>query len=96
MQATAAHGKTLASDISFFHVPPELAVLLVYPLSPLDSVPDFLPVIDYADDVIVLAVTILSVIRSAGPAQLRRHGLECPTKLAVVERRAGLPTAILD
>ncbi|WP_081746765.1 DUF1232 domain-containing protein [Arthrobacter sp. H5] len=65
-------------------------MLLVYLVSPLDLVPDFLPVIGYADDVIILAITLRSVIRSAGPASLRRHWPGTPAGLAIIERLAGL------
>ncbi|MCV9996219.1 DUF1232 domain-containing protein [Paeniglutamicibacter sp. ZC-3] len=32
----------------------------------MDLVPDFLPVIGYADDIIILAVTLRSAVRSTG------------------------------
>lgn len=69
----------------------KLALLLAYLLSPLDLVPDFLPVIGYADDVIVLAVVLRSVIRSAGPEPLRRHWPGTAAGLRIVEQLAGLP-----
>jgi uncharacterized membrane protein YkvA (DUF1232 family) len=68
----------------------KLAVLLAYLLFPLDLVPDFLPVIGYADDVLILALVLRSVIRSAGPGPLRRHWPGTPAGLAVIERLAGL------
>jgi uncharacterized membrane protein YkvA (DUF1232 family) len=69
----------------------KLALLLAYLLSPLDLVPDFLPVIGYADDVIVLAVVLRSVIRTAGPEPLRRHWPGTPAGLRIIERLAGMP-----
>jgi uncharacterized membrane protein YkvA (DUF1232 family) len=68
----------------------KLALLLAYLLMPLDLVPDFLPVIGYADDVIIVAVALRSVVRSAGPEPLRRHWPGSPAGLAVIERLAGL------
>lgn len=68
----------------------KLALLLVYLLLPIDLVPDFLPVIGYADDVIVVALVLRSVIRSAGPGPLRRHWPGNPAGLLVIERLAGL------
>lgn len=68
----------------------KLAALLAYLLFPLDLVPDFLPVIGYADDVLILALVLRSVIRSAGPGPLRRHWPGTPAGLAVIERLAGL------
>jgi uncharacterized membrane protein YkvA (DUF1232 family) len=71
----------------------KLAVLLAYLLFPLDLVPDFLPVIGYADDVIILALVLRSVIRSAGLEPLRRHWPGTPAGLAIIERLAGLSPA---
>ncbi|MGG5171876.1 YkvA family protein [Pseudarthrobacter sp. J1738] len=69
----------------------KLVLLLGYLLFPIDLVPDFLPVIGYADDVIILALVLRSVIRSAGPDALRRQWPGTPAGLAVVEKLAGLP-----
>jgi uncharacterized membrane protein YkvA (DUF1232 family) len=68
----------------------KLILLLAYLLSPLDFVPDFLPVIGYADDVIIVALVLRSAIRSAGPAPLRRHWPGTPAGLLVIERLAGI------
>lgn len=69
----------------------KLLLLLSYLVLPLDLVPDFLPLIGYADDVIIMALVLRSVIRSAGPDSLRRHWPGTPAGLAVIERLAGLP-----
>lgn len=68
----------------------KLILLLVYLLSPLDLVPDFLPVIGCADDVIIVALVLRSVIRSAGPEPLRRHWPGTPVGLLIIERLAGI------
>lgn len=68
----------------------KLGLLLAYLLLPLDLVPDFLPVIGYADDVIIVALVLRSALRSAGPEPLRRHWPGTPAGLAVIERLAGL------
>ncbi|WP_338069447.1 YkvA family protein [Specibacter cremeus] len=68
----------------------KLALLLVYLVSPLDLVPDFLPVIGYADDVIIVALVLRSLLRSAGPEPLRRHWPGTPAGLRIIERLAGL------
>ena len=67
-----------------------LGLLLAYLLLPLDLVPDFLPVIGHADDVIIVALVLRSALRSAGPEPLRRHWPGTPSGLAVIERLAGL------
>ena len=66
-----------------------LWALLVYLLSPVDLVPDFLPVIGYADDVVVVAWALRSVVRHAGTAALERHWPGTPAGLAVVTRLTG-------
>ena len=48
-----------------------LALLLAYLASPIDLVPDFIPVIGYADDAIIVAAVLRSVARQAG---VRRSG----------------------
>lgn len=63
--------------------------LLVYLASPIDLVPDFLPVIGYADDAIIVALVLRSVIRRAGDAPLERHWPGTPAGLALVRSLAG-------
>ena len=57
---------------------------------PVDLVPDFLPVIGYADDVVIVAVAIRAVVRSAGPDALARHWPGTPDGLRTLRRLAGL------
>jgi uncharacterized membrane protein YkvA (DUF1232 family) len=68
-----------------------LWLLLAYLVSPLDLVPDFIPVIGYADDVVVVAWALRSVVRRAGREALVRHWPGEPAGLAAVGRLAGLP-----
>lgn len=70
-----------------------LVLLLVYLASPIDLVPDFVPVIGYADDVVVVAVVLRSVVRAAGPESLRRHWPGTPIGLVLIEKLAGGPNA---
>lgn len=67
-----------------------LWLLLGYLLSPIDLVPDFLPVVGYADDAVVVAWVLRSVVRRTGDAALTRHWPGTPTGLAVIRRLAGL------
>jgi len=69
-----------------------LWLLLGYLLMPIDLVPDFIPVIGYADDAVVVALALRSVTRRAGPEALDRHWPGSPEGLAAVRRLAGLPT----
>jgi uncharacterized membrane protein YkvA (DUF1232 family) len=50
-----------------------LALLLVYLALPIDLIPDFVPVIGYADDAIIVALVLRSATRRAGPDALARH-----------------------
>lgn len=67
-----------------------LGLLLLYLLSPVDLVPDFVPVVGYADDAVVLALVLRSVVRVAGPEALERHWPGTPEGLRVVRRVAGV------
>jgi uncharacterized membrane protein YkvA (DUF1232 family) len=67
-----------------------LAALLVYLAMPIDLVPDFVPVLGYADDVIVVACVLRRVVRLAGPAALDRHWAGSPAGLAAIRRLAGV------
>jgi uncharacterized membrane protein YkvA (DUF1232 family) len=68
-----------------------LWLLMAYLLSPVDLVPDVVPVLGYADDVVVVALALRAVVRRAGPDALARHWPGDPSGLAVVSRLAGRP-----
>lgn len=63
-----------------------LVLLLAYLALPFDLVPDFIPVLGYADDVIVVALVLRSVVRAAGPSALERHWRGTPEGMAAVRR----------
>jgi uncharacterized membrane protein YkvA (DUF1232 family) len=68
-----------------------LVLLLAYLASPIDLVPDFIPVLGYADDAIAVALVLRSVTRRAGPDALARHWPGTPEGLRLVRQLAGLP-----
>ncbi len=68
-----------------------LWLLLAYLLSPVDLVPDVVPVLGYADDAVVVAMALRAVVRRAGPGALARHWPGDPAALEAVSRLAGLP-----
>lgn len=70
-----------------------LWLLLGYLAMPIDLVPDFVPVLGYADDAVVVAIALRSVTRRAGPEALDRHWPGTPEGLAAIRRLAGLPAA---
>jgi len=53
-------------------------------------VPDIVPVIGYADDAVVVALVLRSVVRRAGVEALRRHWPGTPQGLDVVLSLAGV------
>ena len=63
-----------------------LVALLVYLALPVDLVPDFIPVLGYADDVVVVALVLRSVVRAAGPGSLERHWPGSDEGLRIVRR----------
>jgi uncharacterized membrane protein YkvA (DUF1232 family) len=50
-----------------------VTLLLAYLASPIDLIPDFVPVLGYADDAVVVALVLRSVCRRAGPEVLATH-----------------------
>lgn len=71
-----------------------LALLLVYLLSPIDLIPDFIPVLGYADDALVVAIALRFATRRAGDAAVESHWPGTPAGLAAVLRLAGLHRAV--
>lgn len=67
-----------------------LWLLLAYLVVPIDLIPDFIPVVGYADDAIIVALALRSVARRAGPQALERHWPGTPGGLAAVMRAAGI------
>ncbi|SOC49980.1 Uncharacterized membrane protein YkvA, DUF1232 family [Blastococcus aggregatus] len=68
-----------------------LWLLLGYLALPIDLVPDFIPVLGYADDAIVVAMVLRSVVRRAGPDALIRNWPGTPGGLAALRRATRLP-----
>lgn len=68
-----------------------LALLLGYLAIPFDLVPDFVPVLGYADDAIIVSLVLRSVVRRAGAPLVRRHWSGTDEGLAAVARLTGMP-----
>ena len=83
--------KRLAGDRSLpGGVRVRLWLLLAYLVVPIDLIPDFIPVVGYADDAIIVALALRSVTRRAGLPALRRHWPGSEAGLAAVLRAAGI------
>jgi uncharacterized membrane protein YkvA (DUF1232 family) len=67
-----------------------LSAIVVYLLLPIDLVPDFIPIVGYADDAVVVALGLRWVVRAAGGEALDRHWTGTPQGLLVVKRLAGV------
>jgi uncharacterized membrane protein YkvA (DUF1232 family) len=67
-----------------------LWLLLGYLALPFDLIPDVVPVVGYADDAIVVVLTLRSVIRTGGFAAVERHWPGTADGLTVVRRLSGL------
>jgi uncharacterized membrane protein YkvA (DUF1232 family) len=70
-----------------------LGLLLAYLAIPIDLIPDFIPVLGYADDAIIVTAVLRSVVRVAGIDAVRRHwpgtddGFTAVTRLTGLDRR---------
>jgi uncharacterized membrane protein YkvA (DUF1232 family) len=72
-----------------------LALALAYLVSPLDFVPDFIPIAGQLDDALVLALVLRHLLRAAGPDVVREHWPGPTRSLRVVLRvaLASVPSA---
>ncbi|MBE1577883.1 YkvA family protein [Amycolatopsis roodepoortensis] len=70
-----------------------LTLLLVYLALPLDLVPDFIPVLGYADDAIIVTVVLRGVVRRAGLDAVRAHWPGTDDGFGALARLTGLPAA---
>ena len=67
-----------------------LALLLAYLAMPFDLIPDFVPVLGYADDAIIVTAVLRSVVRRAGIDAVRAHWPGSDDGFAALCRLTGL------
>lgn len=75
-----------------------IALLLVVAVLvlPIDLIPDAIPVIGFADDVIIIGLMLRWVARTAGRDALARHWPGTPDGFTVLCRLCGLPSPAVD
>src|SRR5215470_1229051 len=67
-----------------------------YALSPIDLIPDFVPVLGYLDDVIIVPLGILAVVRLIPPEIMAEHrSLAAAAQNRPVSRTAAIVIAIV-
>jgi uncharacterized membrane protein YkvA (DUF1232 family) len=64
-------------------------VIAAYALSPIDLIPDFIPVLGYLDEVILLPLAILLAVRLVPPAVMAEHRATAAAAQARPVSRAG-------
>jgi uncharacterized membrane protein YkvA (DUF1232 family) len=69
-------------------------LLVAYLASPVDLVPDFVPVVGYADDAILTALVLRRLVRKVGPDKLAEHWPGTPDGLDRLRRLLRLPKSI--
>ncbi|OBG63414.1 MULTISPECIES: YkvA family protein [unclassified Mycobacterium] len=73
-----------------------LVALIAFVVSPIDLIPDAIPVIGFADDVVIVGLVLRWVSRVAGPDALARHWPGSPDGLATLCWLCGLPDPALE
>nr|WP_238345545.1 DUF1232 domain-containing protein [Actinopolymorpha cephalotaxi] len=69
-----------------------LTLLMAYLALPIDLIPDFIPVLGYADDAIIVAAVLRAVVRRAGIDAVRRHWPGSDEGFAALCRLTGIRT----
>ena len=80
-----AADRTLPRSVRF-----RLLALVAYLAVPFVLVPDFIPVLGYADDALAVALVLRSVVRKAGPEALDRYWPGTAQGLSLVKRLVGV------
>ncbi|MFJ8579488.1 YkvA family protein [Micromonospora sp. NPDC093277] len=73
-----------------------LGLLMTYLAMPIDLIPDFIPVLGYADDAIIVAAVLRSVVRRAGIDAVRQHWPGTDDGFAALCRLTGIHAPTRD
>lgn len=71
-----------------------LGLLLAYLAFPIDLVPDFIPILGYADDAIIVTAVLRGVVRRAGIDAVRAHWPGTDDGFTALARLTGLPRTV--
>ena len=71
-------------------------ILLAWMASPIDLIPDVIPVVGMVDDVVLAYLVLRSVARASGADVIERHWRGSPEALAAVERLLQTPRRVRD
>ncbi|PZG08584.1 hypothetical protein C1I95_29845 [Micromonospora craterilacus] len=71
-----------------------LGLLVAYLAIPIDLIPDFIPILGYADDAIIVAAVLRSVVRRSGIEAVRRHWPGTEDGFAALCRLTGIRTPV--
>jgi uncharacterized membrane protein YkvA (DUF1232 family) len=61
----------------------------VWIASPIDLIPEFVPVLGPLDDVVIVVLVLRHVVRRAGPDVVREHWRGDPATIAAILRVSG-------
>ena len=65
------------------------ALVAAYALSPIDLIPDFIPLLGYLDELILLPLAIAGLVRLIDPTLLAEHRAAAAVKIAQPVSRSG-------
>ena len=84
--------KRLATDGTIpFRTRLPVWLLLAYLVSPIDIVPDFVPIVGYADDVIITSLVLRHLVRRVDSDKLAEHWPGTPDGLDAVRKLLRIP-----
>ena len=73
-----------------------LRIAVIYNVQPINLIPDFIPVVGFADNAIVLIWALRSTVRAAGTDAVDRHWTGSSDGLTIVYRAARLRPPEMD
>jgi len=69
----------------------KLRIALIYNLQPINIIPDFIPIIGFADNALILIWAIRGTIKAGDPELIRRSWTGSDPGLVLLTRALGLP-----